>query len=145
MAKAIPTASSSSLSKRSPRHNVEGAHGKLTPEEALRLIAQAKSLGLSVARFEQRCGFRKGRLYAWVKLFRKHPQRRKPIKRSPPFVELQLNSADMPAAVSAPSLATQSGPLASIRLIVNSVTIEVPAEFSKDNLRAILQVLEARS
>ena len=129
MAKAIPPASSSSLSKRSPRYNVEGAHGKLTPEEALRLIAQAKSLGLSVARFEQRCGFRKGRLYAWVKLFRKHPQRRKLTRRSPPFVELQLNGVDKPATVSAPPLTTHRGPLASIRLIVNSVTIEVPAEF----------------
>lgn len=145
MAKAIPTQSSSSLSKRSPRYNVEGAHGKLTPEEALRLIAQAKSLGLSVARFEQRCGFRKGRLYAWVKLFRKQPQRRKLIKRSPAFVELQLNGLDEPPTISVPPLTTHRGPLASIRLIVNSVTIEVPDEFSKDNLRAILQVLEARS
>lgn len=145
MAKPMPAPSRPSPSKRSQRYTIEGAHGKLTPQEALRLIAQAKSLGLSVARFEQRCGFRKGRLYAWVKLFRKHPQRRKPIKRSPSFVELQLNGVDTSAAASTPPLTTHRGPLASIRLIVNSVTIEVPAEFSKDNLRAILQVLEARS
>lgn len=118
-------------------YQVQGTHNKLTSKEAKALLARASKLGLNLAAFERRCGFRPGRLRAWAKLF---AATARADATQPTFVRVAVK-----AAATHPVDASIAPSPTPIRLIVRDVTLEISRSFSKETLLQLLDVLESRS
>lgn len=118
-------------------YQVQGANNKLTSNEAQALLGRAAQLGLNIAAFERRCGFRPGRLRPWAKHFAATARAN---EAQPSFVRVAVKpKATHPADTNLSPVATP------IRLIVGDITLEISNSFSKNTLLQLLDLLESRS